>query len=142
MAGSFTTKGRLSRRGFLVMLGLVAIAVGISSVLVVHPRMQAAELNETQRTAFQIRSAAHSWQVLHGDSVCPSLRQLIEGRHYDPKMPRLDPWQQPFTIGCKHFDVIVRSFGPDGKEGTSDDIVAQKPEGSAGAAEIRSFWSK
>jgi hypothetical protein len=142
MIGPLAAKGHSRRRASLLTLGLVAVVTGMALVLLVRPRMKAAEINETRTTAFEIRNAAHSWQVLHGDSVCPTLRQLIEGRHYDPKMPRLDPWQQPFTIGCKHFDVIVRSLGPDGKEGTSDDVVAQKAEGNAGAAEIRSFWSK
>jgi hypothetical protein len=82
-----------------------------------------AESEEAQQAMVLMRSAAYRWHVLHGESSCPSVRQLVEGRFLAPTARRLDPWGQPFVITCGETGAVVTSFGPDRRRATPDDIV-------------------
>jgi hypothetical protein len=41
---------------------------------------------------------------------------------YLPRVIRLDPWQRPYKYQGERERFTLRSFGPDGKDGTADDI--------------------
>jgi hypothetical protein len=41
---------------------------------------------------------------------------------YLPRVIRLDPWQRPYKYQGERVRFTLRSFGPDGKDGTADDI--------------------
>jgi hypothetical protein len=74
-----------------------------------------------------IGAATYQWQIYHGDSVCPSLRQLVDGRFLDPTATKIDRWEQPFTITCRDTGAEIVSFGPDRKPGTADDVKVWSP---------------
>jgi hypothetical protein len=82
---------------------------------------------ETRDAMTAIGAATYQWQIYHGDSLCPSVRQLVDGRFLDARARKVDPWQQPFVVTCMESGANVLSFGPDRKRGTADDIVVFSP---------------
>jgi hypothetical protein len=109
------------RTRHMVALGLVAAGAG---VVVLRGCAKASDISQTRSAVLEIQSAAIRWQVFYGDSVCPSIRQLIAGRTLASSTRIVDAWDQPFVITCFQLTVGVTSFGPDRKRGTPDDIVA------------------
>lgn len=88
---------------------------------------------EQQRVVMQaIGAATYQWQIYHGDSVCPSIRQLVDGKFLDRSLPKVDAWQQPFTVTCMDTGAFVSSPGRDRKGGTADDIKVFSPRSSPG----------
>jgi hypothetical protein len=59
---------------------------------------------------------------------CPAIDDLVREGVIDRASSVTDPWGHPWRIVCQADDVIVSSAGPDGIEGTRDDIVAAKSE--------------
>jgi len=128
-----------SRRAFtLVEILLVVTIIGILAALVI-PRI--AGTGERARvTAAQadinggIKSALGQYEVDNG-FYPKSLNDLIQqpsnaknwhGPYLDPPQLPLDPWQNPYIYyypgkhNASSYDLL--SVGPDGKEGTDDDI--------------------
>jgi hypothetical protein len=58
---------------------------------------------------------------------CPTVNDLVRDRVIDRASSVTDPWGRPWRIVCQADDVIVSSAGPDGIEGTRDDVVAANP---------------
>jgi hypothetical protein len=66
-----------------------------------------------------------NWASEHPDKACPaSLGELDGGK-------AKDPWGNPYKMFCganlpagAHGGFAVLSFGPDGKEGTTDDLMS------------------
>lgn len=59
------------------------------------------------------------YAVDHPGERCPTVEDL----HAKGEIGNtLDPWAMPYAIVCKGDEVIVLSFGPDGKGNTDDDI--------------------
>jgi hypothetical protein len=83
--------------------------------------------NVERKSMLAIGSAAHQWQVFYGDAVCPSIRQLIDGKYLDSNARKVDPWEQPYAVTCGETEITVTSFGPDRKRGTTDDIITSTP---------------
>jgi len=55
------------------------------------------------------------------------MADLVHDGTIDPASSVTDPWGRPWQISCREDDVVVSSVGPDGIEGTRDDVVAAKP---------------
>jgi general secretion pathway protein G len=133
------TQNRNARSAFtLVEILLVVTIIGILAALVI-PRI--AGTGERARvTAAQadinggIKSALGQYEVDNG-FYPKSLQDLIHqpgnaknwhGPYFDPAQLPIDPWQNPYIYYYpgKHnptsYDLL--SMGPDGKEGTDDDI--------------------
>ena len=121
MVRLLSMRGRLNQLNYLVLLVAIGIAVGI---FIVRPRSEESQISNARVVVQNIRSAVCAWQVIHGDSTCPTLRQLVAGKHlaFDTRM--VDPWEQPFVITCRDSTASVTSLGPDRGRGTPDDIVA------------------
>jgi hypothetical protein len=55
------------------------------------------------------------------------MHELVRDGAIDGAASVTDPWGHPWRIVCQADDVLVFSAGPDGIEGTRDDIVAANP---------------
>jgi hypothetical protein len=61
--------------------------------------------------------------LAENSNKCPSVQDLQEERYLDKSKRATDPWDREFVITCPQGDdPIVASAGPDGQEGTEDDI--------------------
>ena len=138
---SSSTRNRKSKiaNGFtLVELMLVVTIIGILAALVI-PRI-AGKSEQARETAARadifggIKTALDSYEVDNG-FYPKSLQDLIQqpsnarnwhGPYLDPPKLPIDPWGNPYVYYYpgKHnpsgYDLL--SMGPDGKEGTDDDI--------------------
>ena len=112
------------RRSGMGLVALACLFVAAAGTLLLQSYLRSSDINQTQSFVFDIRSAAIAWQVDHGDSVCPNMKQLIGGKYLTSHSRIVDAWDQPFTITCFELTVGVSSSGPDRTKGTSDDIVA------------------
>lgn len=109
----------------LALMVSTAAWLGVSRTGV-HARN--AKVNQETREAMElIRDAAYRWHVLHGESTCPSFRQLVEGKFLDREARKVDAWEQPFVITCMESGAVVISLGPDRTRATADDIVVATP---------------
>jgi general secretion pathway protein G len=129
-----------SRRGFtLTELMLVVVIIGILAALVI-PKI-AGNSERARVTAATtdinggIKSALGQYEIDNG-FFTKSLQDLIvqpgnaknwHGPYFDPPRLPVDPWNNPYVyyFPGKHnqnsYDLL--SVGPDGKEGTDDDVV-------------------
>jgi general secretion pathway protein G len=129
-----------SRRGFtLTELMLVVVIIGILAALVI-PKI-AGNSERARVTAATtdinggIKSALGQYEIDNG-FFPKSLQDLIvqpgnaknwHGPYFDPPRLPVDPWNNPYVyyFPGKHnqnsYDLL--SVGPDGKEGTDDDVV-------------------
>jgi general secretion pathway protein G len=131
--------GKISRRAFtLVELMLVVTIIGILAALVIPRIMGRSE--QARMTAAHadiyggIKSSLDAFEVDNGfypkslqDLIAqPSNAKNWRGPYFDPPKLPIDPWGNPYVYYYpgKHnttsYDLL--SVGPDGKEGTSDDI--------------------
>lgn len=134
---------RSDERGFtLLELMLVVIIIGILAVVVL-PRFTG-KTREARITAarLQIESLSLALDNFEMDNGCfPTTEQGLEalrtrpdnasnwkGPYIKRRIP-LDPWGKPYVYrspGVQNIDYDLFSFGPDGAEGTEDDITTWK----------------
>ena len=138
LAWQHWAKARRARRRRGVTLVEVLIVVAIMALIaggvsfMILPKYRQAQIDTAHTTARTIRQAATMWRSLKGGAgECPTVSVLIEEKEIDPSSTTEDPWGQPFTISCTEDDVTVSSPGPDGKQGTKDD-VSVGPGGGGG----------
>jgi general secretion pathway protein G len=133
--------GKVLRRAFtLVELMLVVTIIGILAALVI-PKIAGRGEEARVKAAYAdihggIKTALDSFEVDNG-FYPKSLQDLVQqpsnarnwhGPYFDPPTLPIDPWGNPYVyyFPGKHntsgYDLL--SVGPDGKEGTDDDIVS------------------
>jgi general secretion pathway protein G len=131
-------KTNLARGFTLVEMMLVVTIIGILAALVI-PKI-AGKGEQARVTAAQtdikagIKTALDSYEVDNG-FYPKSLQDLIQqpsnarnwkGPYFDPPQLPVDPWGNPYVYyypgkhNSSSYDLL--SVGPDGKEGTDDDI--------------------
>jgi len=112
----------------MIVLAILALVMG----LLVGPRVmklfseskeEVAKLAETD----MVNTAFPAWSTRHSDKGCPD--KLEDLSDYMNKKDTKDPWGNPYKFYCGQNlppgakgGFAVSSSGPDGKEGTSDDI--------------------
>ncbi|MBI5516462.1 MAG: type II secretion system protein GspG [Deltaproteobacteria bacterium] len=101
----------------VVIMGLIASAVGIA----VFNQAKKARVEDAKSGCRAIDHAVQLWQQDHPGS-CPTVEQLVRDGVLDRRQRTKDPWDHDFQIACENGDVSVRSNGPDGREGTEDDL--------------------
>jgi general secretion pathway protein G len=101
----------------VVIMGLIASAVGIG----VFSQAKKAKEQTAQQETRAIEHAVQLWQQDH-PSGCPTVAQLQADRVLDSHSRSKDPWDNDYIVSCDNGDVTVRSKGPDGQEGTDDDV--------------------
>lgn len=72
----------------------------------------------------QIQPVAEKWVADH-DGECPTVRQLVDANELAPGHWGLDPWGNEYVIDCDGAGVTVRSIGPDGALGSTDDVAVR-----------------
>jgi hypothetical protein len=109
--------------GLAMQLGLPAFGVGAPG-----PDKPTA-MDETQLVKLLVSAYAEEayprWMEQHPDKPCPSIKELGDILPIDPSIPRtVDPWGHELIVKCKDVPgkIGVMSVGPDGHEGTADDI--------------------
>jgi hypothetical protein len=95
----------------------------------------ASALNETKRVVATgdlttIATALIEYRRVRGAFVV-SDRESVLIDHLNPRyltrVIRVDPWHRPYQYEGAQDHFSIRSFGPDGKSGTADDIVVSGP---------------
>jgi len=78
-------------------------------------------LDSTRESALLILHAAQSYKGGGGDG-CPTLSKLREDQELAADARMDDGWGNRFRIQCTDDEIVVSSFGADGKAGTADDV--------------------
>ncbi len=106
----------------LAIIGLVMSVVGVgvySSYKKAQKRIAQVAVNEIAQKTVQY--------MTDNNNECPKTVDDLVAQKYMPKKQK-DPWNHDFILRCPgtvNVDGIdVVSLGPDGKEGTDDDITA------------------
>jgi hypothetical protein len=107
-----------------IATGVVAsgvIAVG-GLVALTAPSLGRATVNQTRSDAQAVRSAVLLYMGQEPGAECPTLPQLQAAGTIDHTRRLTDAWDRPFQIACAGDDIIIRSDGQDGVQGTDDDV--------------------
>jgi len=125
-------RARRERRQAGVTLVEVLIVVAIMALLAsgvtfaILPKYKEAQVSTAKTSAQVLRRAIQDWQRVNNEVTCPTVSQLVEGKHIDSGAELDDPWGMPWALVCTDDEVFVQSFGPDKKQGTTDDISVPK----------------
>ncbi|HTV20198.1 MAG TPA: type II secretion system protein [Polyangiaceae bacterium] len=125
-------RARSRRQSAGVTLVEVLIVVAIMALLAsgvtfaILPKYKEAQVSTAKTSAQVMRRAVQDWQRVNNEVTCPSVSQLIEGKHIDSGAEPDDPWGMPWNLVCTDDEVFVQSNGPDKKQGTADDISVPK----------------
>jgi general secretion pathway protein G len=117
-------------RGMTLIEILIVIAIiglmagGIAAVVV--PKFAQAKLKQAKIDCGQIHTYAEQWKAEHG-SECPTVAKLQEAALLAKTSSGKDPWGNAYIIKCEGEDIRVVTSGPDGKEGSADDISVPEP---------------
>jgi Type II secretion system (T2SS), protein G len=92
---------------------------------------------KTKRALIDMTTLAQALEKFHKDNGFyvssdkhPVLVDFLSPR-YLGRIIRLDPWGKPYQYQGERDHFQLRSYGPDGKENTPDDIVVKIPPGQA-----------
>jgi general secretion pathway protein G len=130
--GALALRRAARRRSAGVTLVEVLIVVAIMALLAsgvtfaILPKYKEAQVSTARTSAQIMRRAIQDWQRVNNEVTCPTVSQLVEGKHIDSGADLDDPWGQPWVLICTDDDVFVQSNGPDKKQGTTDDISVPK----------------
>jgi general secretion pathway protein G len=109
----------------LIVVAIMALlASGVSFAIL--PKYREAQVSTAKTSAQVLRRAIQDWQRVNNEVTCPTVSQLIEGKHVDSGAEVDDPWGLPWALVCTEDEVFVQSFGPDKKQGSADDISVPK----------------
>jgi general secretion pathway protein G len=109
----------------LIVVAIMALlASGVTFAIL--PKYKEAQVSTAKTSAQVMRRAVQDWQRVNNEVACPTVSQLIEGKHIDSGAELDDPWGQPWVLVCTEDEVFVQSNGPDKKQGTADDISVPK----------------
>lgn len=106
----------------LAIIGLVMSVVGVG----VWQQWKKAQVKTAQIAVNEIAQKTIQYMTDNSNECPKGLDDLVAGK-YMPKKQK-DPWNRDFIIRCPGtvntdgFDIV--SLGPDGQEGTKDDIKA------------------
>ncbi len=106
----------------VAILSLIAGGVAIFAI----PKYQQAQKDTAKTDAKTLVSVIEAWKInrLSGGNECPTIEVLKNDRALKADQNTNDPWGKPYKIVCTGEDYGVTSMGPDGKEGSEDDIWA------------------
>ncbi len=116
----------------MIVLAIIALVMG----LVVGPRVldyyHRARIQTTQMKLEMYASQAFpAWAMAHPQAMCPE--QIADLTEYANGRDANDAWGNPIKLMCgaqlppgaRHIALV--SAGPDGKEGTDDDLKSWQP---------------
>jgi len=115
----------------LIVVAIMALLASGVAVFAL-PKFKEAQVSTAKTSAQALRRAVQDWQRVNNEVSCPTMSQLIEGKHIDSASNTDDPWGMPWLLLCTDDDVFVQSTGPDKKQGTADDISVPKVRAANG----------
>ncbi len=125
-----------AKGGFtLIELILVTVIIGILAGMVTLSFQGRVQQSMERAAAGDLKSyetAIDLYALDHNDKYPATLNDLVGGERDYVKEVRKDPWGNPYVyrvpgkVRKRSYDVI--SKGPDGAEGTADDIVPWEKE--------------
>ena len=92
-------------------------------VFLALPRYTCSVNNTASAMTRRVRAAAIYAEAMASTPGCPSVRSLVRDKELE-EGHLTDPWGTPFMISCRADDITVTSAGPDGRFGSSDDVVS------------------
>ncbi len=106
----------------VAILSLIAGGVAIYAI----PKYQQAQKDAAKTDTKTLVSVVELYKQNHigSGSACPTLEDLKNDKALRSDQNTNDPWGKPYKIVCTGDDFGVMSPGPDGKEGSEDDIWA------------------
>ena len=109
----------------LIVVAIMALlASGVTFAIL--PKYKEAQVSTARTSAQVMRRAVQDWQRVNNEVTCPTVSQLVEGKHIDSGADVDDPWGMPWALVCTDDEAFVQSNGPDKKQGTADDISVPK----------------
>jgi general secretion pathway protein G len=109
----------------LIVVAIMALlASGVTFAIL--PKYKEAQVSTARTSAQVMRRAVQDWQRVNNEVICPTVSQLVEGKHIDSGADVDDPWGMPWVLACTDDEAFVQSNGPDKKQGTPDDISVPK----------------
>ena len=126
------TNKRQSARGttlveVLIVLAILALIAGGVAVVAI-PQYQRAKVDSAKGDLKAISGIIDIYRRDH--SECPKIEDLKNEKLF--KQSGNDPWNHPYQILTVGADCSVYSMGPDGKQGTDDDLC--EPAGTCASA--------
>lgn len=104
----------------LIVLAIIGlIAGGVAAVAI--PKLAEARIKTAKTDCISIHGPADLWRADH-QNECPTLDALKAAKTFAAGGNTNDPWGKPYQIRCDSDELRVFSYGPDGKDGTADDI--------------------
>lgn len=105
----------------VAILSLIAGGVAIYAI----PKYQQAQKDTAKTDAKTLVQVVETWKLNHpGSGDCPTFEALKNDKALKPDQNTNDPWGHAYKIVCTGEEYGVTSAGPDGKEGSEDDIWA------------------
>jgi general secretion pathway protein G len=104
----------------VAILSLIAGGVAIFAI----PRFQQAQKDTAKTDTKTLIQVVETWKLNHPGTggACPTIEDLKNDKALKADQNTNDPWGKPYKIVCTGEDYGVMSPGPDGKEGSEDDI--------------------
>jgi len=102
----------------LAIVGLIADGIAVYAV----PKFQKAQVDTTHTNAKVLQPIADAWRASHAGE-CPTVQRLREEKEIAATANINDAWGHAYVIRCDETETVIVSWGPDGKEGTKDDIT-------------------
>ncbi len=103
----------------IVVIIMALIATGVA--FAVLPMLGEARATQTGTDMRVIHGAVTLYMVHHGN--CPeSVGDLVDDGRLSSNARTTDAWNNEFTIICEGNEPVIVSSGPDGQDGTEDDI--------------------
>lgn len=128
---------RAAQRGVTLIEVIIVVAImamlAAGVTFAVLPKYRESQIKTATTSAFTIRQAVQSWQMTNNEFSCPSMADLVSGKHIDSAANTKDPWGEDFVLQCPDDEVVVSSAGPDKKRGTKDDITVPKGSSTEGS---------
>lgn len=104
----------------IVVIIMAMIATGVA--VAVMPQLEKAKIKQAKSDIGAIRTAVQLF-LAENSSKCPSVEDLQSESYLDKGKRTRDPWDRDFVISCPTGDdPDVFSPGPDGQEGSEDDV--------------------
>ena len=121
---------RKAKEGFTLIEILVVVAIiGMLGAVAVPAYMNYladARITTTRSLIKNIEDACQMYNMKHGGKYPSQLSELQEGDDDNPPILEgdiTDPWGNEIKYERKGKRIYLTSFGPDGEEGTEDDIT-------------------
>lgn len=113
----------------LIVLAIVGLIAGGVAVFAV-PKFKEASIKSSKIDAQTLQPIADKYRADHPGDECPTVQLLKDKKEISGTSKVTDAWEHAYIVECETDETYIRSWGPDGKANTQDDIVV--PEKKAG----------